>query len=465
MSEWTRDVQQKSVRGGDLISVRRNDPEPEALTNLRNNLFSNLSQGLAAFNNDNWQKAQNITNQALDTQSSLLGQLGGSNGLIAQNQNLANQLANIAQTGSIPSTISNALNDSVNKGLQSSMGTMLNNLGKRGILNSSVTTSGMNQLSQAAADAYNRNYLTAYQTVLSGLGSSLQAGQNNVASLLSALGAAGSAPSNAYTGVGAGLTAPYNGWKDWQNFYQNDDPYETIYNQKAEDSGWSCITGDTLVTLEDGREIPVAELKDNDKIRIWDFVNGCMASAPMTAFFKETPSDGLDVVRVEFEDGSNVGVIVEHLFFDLTEGKFIAINSDSQEYVGHEFAKVNKDGKVTPVKVSRIFKDGKATETYAPHTGELNYLAGGFISGNDGQLAWCNRFEFDTESMTYDKDKRVADLVKYGRLEYEELREILSEDMFHANHLDELSVSIGKGLMSVEQLKAYLSKFTHCFLM
>lgn len=128
MSDWTRPIQTISVPGVDLISVKKNDPEPEALTNLRNGLNNVFAKSLEAFNNDNWQKAQGITNQALDTQSNLLGQLGGSNGLIAQNQNLASQLANIAQTGNIPSTISNALNDSVNKGLQSSMGTMLNNL-------------------------------------------------------------------------------------------------------------------------------------------------------------------------------------------------------------------------------------------------------------------------------------------------------------------------------------------------
>ena len=194
-------------------------------------------------------------------------------------------------------------------------------------------------------------------------------------------------------------------WEKAQNFYQNDDPYTTIYEQ---DSDFRCITGDTIVTLEDGKQIPVAELKDDDKIRVWDFVNGRMTSAPFTGFFKSC-NDGLDVIRVEFEDGSNVGVIVEHLFFDITEGNFIAINSDSQQYVGHEFAKVSPEGKVTPVKVSRIFLDGKATETFAPQPrGYLNYLAGGFISGNDGQIALCNSLGFD--GMNFDAEKRRADL-------------------------------------------------------
>ena len=283
MSDWTRDIQETQIGPMKLVSSPKRDPEPEALTNLRNSLGNIASQSLGAFDNNNWQTAQNITNQALQTQSNLLGQLGGNNGLLAKNQSLVDELANIARTGNIPSTFADNLNADVNKRLQSSMGSMLNSLGKRGILNSSVTSAGMNQLSQAAADAYNRNYQTAYQAVLSGLGQSLQGGQSNVASVLSALGAAGSAPSNAYTGVAAGITPAFNTWDKWQGYYQSDDPYETF---AWENNPSSCITGDTLVTLEDGREIPVAELKDDDKIRVWDFENGCMTSAPMTAFFK-----------------------------------------------------------------------------------------------------------------------------------------------------------------------------------
>lgn len=436
--------------GTSTTQIPNRPPEHKELTNLREQLYSKISPGLEAFDTNSWNTAQNTTNQALQQQSSLLGQIPNS---LTQNNNLVNEIANIARTGNIPSGVVNALNASVNQGLQSSMGTMLNNLGKRGVLNSSVTNAGMNQLSQAAADAYNRNYMTAYQAVLSGLGQSLQGGQNNTASLLSALGAVGNAPQQTYNALGAQLQIPMTLWEKAQNFYQNDDPYTTIVEQ---DSG-SCITGDTLITLEDGKEIPVAELKDNDKIRVWDFVNGCMTSAPLTGFFKST-HDGLDVIRVEFDDGSNVGVIVEHLFFDLTEGKFIAINSDSQEYVGHEFAKVTPEGEVVPVKVSRIFLDGKAAETFAPQPkGYLNYLAGGVISGNDGQLGICNMFDFD--GMKFDTEKRKADLEKYGRLDYEPFRGIVSKEFFDANHVDEFGVAFSKGLVSAEEFKAYLDKF------
>ena len=131
----------------------------------------------------------------------------------------------------------NAMNASVNKELQSSMGSMINNLANRGVLNSSVTTAGTNQLSQAAADAFNKNYLTAYQSALSGLGSALQGSQNNTASMLSTLGAIGNVPSQAIENIGAQLTPAYTFGKDWKNFYLSDDPYETIYAQDPASSG------------------------------------------------------------------------------------------------------------------------------------------------------------------------------------------------------------------------------------
>ena len=446
--------------GGTKTSTQRinkRDPEPEGLTNIRNKLGDIFSNSLQNFDADSWGRAQTIANNALEQQTALMGQLTGENGQLSRNNALADELANIARTGTLPSTLTDAMNASVKQGLQSSMGSMLNGLANRGVLNSSVTTAGTNQLSQAAADAYNRNYQSAYQTVLSGLGSALQGQQNNTSATLSALGALGSIPSQAYETVGAGLTQAYNFWRDWQNFYQSDDPYDTIVTQKPR----SCITGDTLVTLEDGREISVSELKDDDKIQVWDFGKGEVASAPLTGFYKGSNPDGFDVIRVEFEDGSNVGVIVEHLFFDLTLGKFVAVRADSQDFVGHEFAKV-KDGKVIPVKVTAIYPDGKAAESYGPQAmGSWNFIVGGFITGNDGQLAMCNMFEFD--GVRWDAEKRAADLAKYGLLNYDVFDGIISRKTFYSNHFDECAVAFGKGLAKCDDFVGYIAMFRDYF--
>ena len=433
--------------------IPKRDPEPEELTNLRKGLYDKIFPGLESFDTDSWNKAKDTANNALNQQNNLMNRLPGS---YDQTNSLLQDLMNVTKTGNIPTGVSDRLNESVNKGLQSSMGNMLNGLANRGVVNSSITSQGVNNLSQAAADAYNRNYLSAYQSVIGGLGSALQGSQNNTASLLSGMNALGQIPSQAYEGVAAQLMPAFNLWSQWQNFYQNDDPYDTIVTQKQS----SCITGDTLVRLKDGREIPVCELKDDDEIQVWDFETGKVTAVPLMGFFKSKNEDGFDVIRVEFEDGSKVGVIVEHLFFDIDAKKFVAINSGSQEFVGHRFAKVNEAGEVIPVKVTRIYDDGKTSESYGPQPERhYNFLVGGIISGNDGQLGLCNRFEFDVERMTYDEAKRLSDLEKYNTLYYDDMKGIMSEEFFAKNKFSDFGVSIGKGLMTLEELRGYFAKF------
>ena len=61
--------------GGSTTNIPNRGPEPEELTNLRKQLYSKITPGLQAFDTNNWQNAQNTTNQALPQQSTLLGQI------------------------------------------------------------------------------------------------------------------------------------------------------------------------------------------------------------------------------------------------------------------------------------------------------------------------------------------------------------------------------------------------------
>ena len=45
-------------------------------------------------------------------------------------------------------------------------------------------------------------------------------------------------------------------------------------------------------------------------------------------------------------------------------------------------------------------------------------------------------------------------------MSYEGWKDIVSREFFMNNHINELSVAIGKGLISEELLKAYFAKFT-----
>ena len=214
--------------GSSATQYRKRDPEPAYLTNIRSKLYDKVMPGLETFDANDWNTARQTANNALAQQSQLLSQIPST---LNQNNSIASEIASIARTGNIPSTLTNNMNASVNNALQSGMGTMLNSLANRGVVNSSITGQAMNNLSQQAADAYNKNYLSAYNAVLGGLGSAMQAQQNNSGTLLSAVNALGNIPSQAYGAAGAAITPAFNLWKAMQSSYDNREDYDTVVQQ------------------------------------------------------------------------------------------------------------------------------------------------------------------------------------------------------------------------------------------
>ena len=214
--------------GGSTTRIQKRDPEPAQLTNIRTGLYNAVMPGLQSFSADNWTNAQNTANQALNQQKELMSQLPGA---LNRSNGIAEEIAQIARTGNIPSAVTDNLNASVNQGLKSSMGSMLNNLSSRGVINSSITGQGINNLSQSAADAYNRNYLNAYNATINGLGTALQGQQANTGALMQGVAGLGAIPNQAYEAAGAGITPAFNLWKVMQSSYDTREDYDTVVQQ------------------------------------------------------------------------------------------------------------------------------------------------------------------------------------------------------------------------------------------
>ena len=80
-----------------------------------------------------------------------------------------------------------------------------------------------------------------------------------------------------------------------------------------------------------------------------------------------------------FSDGTSVGVVDVHVFFDLTDRRFVAINSADQEseLSGHEFAKLVAGS----VELVSIREDGTTDSYYIPISeAYFNCFAEGMLS-------------------------------------------------------------------------------------
>ena len=211
--------------GGSTRQYRKRDPEPQELIDLRKSLVDKFMPGVENFDPNSWNNANEIANNAIQTQQNLLKGLPDS---INQNNEILNNMTNTLQTGNLPAGLTNSINSSVNNELQNSMGNMLNSLASKGVVNSSITQKGINNLSQNAANAYNQNYLNAFNSVIQGYGQGLQSAQGSTNALISAANTLSNIPSQAFENAYAGITPAYNMWKAWQNSYDGKEDYDTV---------------------------------------------------------------------------------------------------------------------------------------------------------------------------------------------------------------------------------------------
>ena len=104
---------------------------------------------------------QNAQNLIAQNQRNMAA-LAPSNAAAAQQ---ANATLGQLQNGILPSQYQTNMQNAIRSTLQNTMGTQLNNLANRGVLNSSVTSTAMNDISKNAADTVAQQYQNNIQTV------------------------------------------------------------------------------------------------------------------------------------------------------------------------------------------------------------------------------------------------------------------------------------------------------------
>ena len=75
-------------------------------------------------------------------------------------------------TGNVPETLMNNIRANLKTSMDKTIGTSINDMATRGIVNSSVTNRGLSDMSQAAGDALQRGYMDVFNSVLGGYNNS-----------------------------------------------------------------------------------------------------------------------------------------------------------------------------------------------------------------------------------------------------------------------------------------------------
>ena len=172
-----------------------------------------------------------------------------------------------------------------------------------------------------------------------------------------------------------------------------------------------------------------------------------------------------EVVKLIFADGTEVKVIYEHGFWDYDLNKYVYLDKNASEYIGHYFAKQNGD-KLEKVQLVDVTIETVKTTAWSPVTnGHLCYFVNGMLSMPGGVGGLFNIFDVCKDTMTYDYEAMERDIAEYGLFTYEELNAIcpLSEEMFEMAGGAYLKISIGKGNLTMDELINMIERYSVYF--
>ena len=216
----------------------------------------------------------------------------------------------------------------------------------------------------------------------------------------------------------------------------------------------SCVIEGTLITMADGTQKPVEELRVGDMLLAFNHVTGEFEAAPMIFNNHDNESAQLrNVLTLEFSDGGEIGIVASHGFFDMTLMQYVYITNDNYEdYIGHEFYSAEHGGTVSLV---NGYQEQKMTRVFCPVTYfHMNSIANGMLNtpnipGNITGLV--NYFEYDAD-LKYNEEAMQRDIEQYGLYTYDDFKDYISYEAYLSSPSVYLKVAVGKGMITYEQI-------------
>lgn len=240
------------------------------------------------------------------------------------------------------------------------------------------------------------------------------------------------------------------------------DTMEYVMKIRAEsNTDPNCFASGNLITMADGSQRPIEELKQGDLVRVYDHENGGYTESPIL-FIEYDGDKEWPVINLEFSDGTKQKFIYEHGLFDLDLNEYVYITEENcQDFIGHNFAKEEATG-YSEVILENAWVQLEYTGCYSMVTAyHLNYFVNGMFSMPGGIPGLFNFFAYD-EALAYDKERMASDIETYGLFTYEDFADYMGEETFNSIFpVKYLKVSIGKGLTTFEDLERIIERYIY----
>lgn len=224
---------------------------------------------------------------------------------------------------------------------------------------------------------------------------------------------------------------------------------------------FTCIIEGTTIALANGQTKKVEELTDEDILLAFDHGKGELVSARLFFNYHQNESNIVTapILNLRFDDGTQIGIHIDHGFFDLTLGKYVYINKNNyMGFIGHDFVTVDC-GKLGKTRLVYGSVSIRTVRVYSPvSVYHLNVITNGLLSITGEIEGWFNYFDYGS-SLKYDHDKMKEDIGKYGLYVYDDFKDYIRKEIFDMLPIPYLKVSVGKGLTTKEKIIQVMKKY------
>lgn len=220
-----------------------------------------------------------------------------------------------------------------------------------------------------------------------------------------------------------------------------------------------CFATGTNILLADGTYKKIEEINVGDTILSFNHELG-IAEEQIVTFIPYHSTDIYKVLELQFENGKVIKVLFAHGFLNSNTRKYEEISYDNvSSMIGNKYVFMDEQGQITNVELISYQIYEEVTECYSLSTAyNLNHFVEGALCISDDIRGLYNYFEID-ENLRYDEVLKAKDIEKYGLLSYEDVSDFMSFEIYELFNVQYLSVSIGKGLITIEIMKEYIEKF------
>ena len=249
---------------------------------------------------------------------------------------------------------------------------------------------------------------------------------------------------------------------------ENSGKYSEVSNVQSEstihqlivkkDSGGGCFAKGTRILTSDGTYQKIENLKVGDNIKSFNHETGKVENQFIT-YIPYHSKNIYQVLELHFENQKKIKVLFAHGFMNAFTKKYEEISVDNvEEKLGDSYLFL-ENGAFKKEKMISYSLYEEETECYSLSTAyNLNHFVEGALCISDDIGGLYNYFELD-DNYKYDDKKKQADIDRYGLLKYEDVAYFMSREIYEYFNVKYLSVSIGKGMITMKEMEDYVSKF------